>query len=176
SAIYGPLEFIFSFGGVNMLKSGFEDFFHYIRIERGLADNTLASYRRDLTQYMQYIEKVTQKTDWNEVVRKDIIGFLHKLREDGKSPSTVARTISSIRLFHQFLVRERLVNHDASLHIETPKKERKLPSILTPKEVEALLAIRGNSPLNIRNKAMLELLYATGLRVTELITLTVNDL
>src|SRR5699024_10875320 len=102
-----------------MLKSGFEDFFHYIHYERGLTHNTLKSQRRKLTHYMQHMEKVAQKTEWNEVVRKDIIGFLHKLREDGKSPSTDARTISSIRLFHQFLVRERLVNHDASLHIET---------------------------------------------------------
>src|SRR5699024_3311541 len=92
------------------------------------------------------------------------------------SRSTLARAHPCIRLFHQYLERERLVNHAASLHIETPNKEIKLPSILTPKEVEALLAIRGNSPLNIRNKAMLELLYATGLRVTELITLTENDL
>ncbi|WP_106497344.1 site-specific tyrosine recombinase XerD [Lentibacillus sp. Marseille-P4043] len=159
-----------------MLASTLEDFFHYLQIERGLSNNTLKSYKRDLNQYQQYMEKVIQKTSWESVVRSDIIGFLYMLKDDGKSAATLARAISSIRLFHRFLISEQIVTHDASLHIETPKQERKLPDILSPKDVEALLTIEGNSPLKIRNKAMLELLYATGLRVTELITLKVSDL
>ncbi|WP_099158427.1 site-specific tyrosine recombinase XerD [Virgibacillus ndiopensis] len=159
-----------------MLKPALTDFFHYLQVERGLSDNTLKSYKRDLSKYLNYIEKVLQKTTWNEVVRSDIIGFLYTLKDDGNSAATIARTISSIRLFHRFLISEQMVNQDASLHIETPKKERKLPDILSTQDVEGLLAIRGNSPLQIRNKAMLELLYATGLRVTELISLKVSDL
>lgn len=159
-----------------MLNFAFEDFFHYLQIERGLSDNTLKSYRRDLNQYCHYIDKVTQKTDWKTVSRSDIIGFLHMLKDDGKSSATISRVISSTRAFHQFLIREQLVDQDPSLHIETPQKERKLPKILSSGDIETLLAIPQNSPLNIRNKAMLELLYATGLRVTELITLKVSDL
>lgn len=159
-----------------MLKSGYEDFFHYLQVERGLSDNTIKSYKRDLKQYMLYVEKASQKTNWNDVVRTDIIGFLYKLKDDGKSAATISRTISSIRSFHQFLIREQLVNQDASIHIETPKKERKLPSILSTQDVEALLTITGDSSLQIRNKAMCEVLYATGLRVTELISLKVSDL
>lgn len=159
-----------------MLIHAFDDFFHYLQIERGLSDNTLTSYQRDLKQYMHYIDKVTEKSAWDAVGRTDIISFLYMLRDDGKSAATIARTISSIRLFHQFLIRERVVHQDASIHIETPKKERQLPDILSPKDVEALLNIQGTSPLNLRNKAMLELLYATGLRVTELLTLNVSDL
>ncbi|MFP3489432.1 tyrosine-type recombinase/integrase, partial [Staphylococcus sp. SIMBA_130] len=93
------------------------------------------------------------------------------LKDSGKSTATITRHVSSIRSFHQFLIREQIVTHDPSLHIETPKKERKLPDILSQADVEKLLDIQTNSSLSIRNKAMLELLYATGLRVSELISL-----
>ncbi len=159
-----------------MLTYALEDFFHYLQIERGLSENTLKSYRRDLKQYFSYIEKVMQKLTWKDVNRSDIIGFLHMLKDDGKSAATIARNTSTIRLFHQFLIREQIVDHDPSLHIETPRKDRKLPDVLSSNEIEKLLTITDNTPLAIRNKAMLELLYATGLRVTELITLQVSDL
>ncbi|WP_217586637.1 site-specific tyrosine recombinase XerD [Lentibacillus saliphilus] len=159
-----------------MLESEYEDFFHYVRVERGLADNTIKSYRRDLDQYKTYIKTELKKIEWESVTRQDIVHFLHKMNINGKSPSTIARMISSIRSFHQFLLREDSVTHDATLHIETPRKERKLPAILSAEEVNVLLDIHDHTPLGIRNKAMLEILYATGLRVTELITLKVSDL
>ncbi|WP_449355733.1 site-specific tyrosine recombinase XerD [Virgibacillus natechei] len=159
-----------------MLKYAFEDFFHFLQIERGLSDNTLKSYKRDLTNYKHYIEHVVLKSEWDNVSRGDISGFLYMLKDNRKSSATISRHIASIRSFHQFLIREQLVNQDVSLHIETPKKERKLPDVLSVKDVESLLMISGNSPLKIRNKAMLELLYATGLRVSELLTLKVSDL
>ncbi|HEX6594372.1 MAG TPA: site-specific tyrosine recombinase XerD [Bacillota bacterium] len=159
-----------------MLLVAIKDFIHYLQVERGLSDNTLQAYDRDLKDYCRYIAKVLQKKAWDDVDRSDIIEFLSTLKEDGKSAATIARSISSIRLFHQFLVRESIVNHDASLHIETPKKERKLPDVLSMKEIDKLLNIQTNTPLRIRNKAMLELIYATGLRVTELISLQMNDL
>lgn len=159
-----------------MLTYALEDYFHYLQIERGLSDNTLISYKRDLTRYQQYIEKVIEKSTWDLVVRNDIISFLHMLHDDGNSSATIARAISSIRSLHQFLIREQITSHDPSIHIETPQKERKLPDILSSKEIQRLLSISEETPLAIRNKAMFELLYATGLRVTELITLQVSDL
>lgn len=159
-----------------MLKHVLEDFFHFLQIERGLAENTLKSYRRDLEQYIQYIDKVSQKSSCESIVRSDIIGFLHMLKDDGKSSSTIARCISSIRSFHQYLIREQIASHDPSLHIEIPRKHRELPDILSTTEIDQLLSIKETTPLAIRNKAMLELIYATGLRVTELITLKVSDL
>ncbi|WP_067728179.1 site-specific tyrosine recombinase XerD [Oceanobacillus damuensis] len=159
-----------------MLTYAIEDFFHFLQIERGLSDNTMLSYRRDLKHYMNYIEKTGRKQSWDTVTRNEIIGFLYVLKDEGKSTATISRHVSSIRAFHQFLIREQIVTHDASLHIETPKKERRLPDILSLAEVERLLDIQENTALAIRNKAMLELLYATGLRVTELITLKVSDL
>ncbi|WP_042145795.1 site-specific tyrosine recombinase XerD [Paucisalibacillus sp. EB02] len=158
-----------------MLNHAYNDFFHYLQVERGLSDNTLVSYKRDLNRYTEKMTK-EQHASWNEIHRVDIINFLYQLRDEGKSTATIARTISSIRQFHHFLLREEIVNHDATLHIETPKKERKLPDILSVEEVDKLLDINGNSPLDIRNKAMLELMYATGLRVSELVTLKTDDL
>ncbi|WP_047979989.1 site-specific tyrosine recombinase XerD [Ornithinibacillus contaminans] len=159
-----------------MLNDAYNDYFHYLQVERGLSDNTLLSYKRDLKAYMDYVNYNRQYATWNETTRTDIITFLYALKDSGKSAATIARTISAIRQFHQFLVREELVKHDAALHIETPKKERKLPDVLSIAEVDKLLQIDGNSALAIRNKAMLELIYATGLRVSELISLKLNDL
>src|SRR5690625_137760 len=122
-----------------MLTHAFEDFFHYLQIERGLSENTLKSYRRDLKQYQLYIEKVTQKHTWEDVTRTDITGFLHMLKDDGKSAATIARNTSTIRLFHQFLIREKIISHDPSLHIETPLKDSKIPDVLFSKEIDKLL-------------------------------------
>lgn len=159
-----------------MLKHALEDFFHFLQIERGLSDNTLRSYERDLKRYLSFIESSVQKSSWELVLRNDILHFLYSLKDEGKSTATISRHVSSIRSFHHFLIREQLVTHDASIHIETPKRERKLPDILSQSEVDKLLHIKEDTVLAIRNKAMLELLYATGLRVTELVTLKVNDL
>jgi len=159
-----------------MLQYALEDFFHYLQIERGLSDNTLVSYRRDLKQYMGYIEKEAKLSDWQEVDRTDIISFLYTIKDSGKSAATIARMISAIRSFHQFLIREQLSKRDPSLHIETPKQARLLPEVLSMSEIDILLDIPDDTPLAIRNKAMLELMYATGLRVSELIQLEVTDL
>ncbi|WP_345239112.1 site-specific tyrosine recombinase XerD [Pontibacillus salipaludis] len=153
-----------------------KDFLHYLKIERGLSQNTLMSYERDLTQYVTFLQKNTEVSDVRVITRTHIMQYLHHLNDLNRSQSTIARTLSSVRAFHQFLVREQLAQSDPSLHIETPKKERKLPKILSMKEVDALLAMNAQDALSIRNKAMLEMLYATGLRVTELVSLKVSDL
>ncbi|MGP4076947.1 site-specific tyrosine recombinase XerD [Halobacillus sp. K22] len=153
-----------------------EDFFHYLTVERGLSSNTIQSYKRDLTQYQQFLQQDLNLSDWDQVARSHIMKYLHDLNDKGRSSATVARLLSSIRLYHQFLIRERLTNEDPSLHIETPKKERKLPKVLSSEEVDKLLSVQAKDPLSLRNKAMLEMLYATGLRVTELVSLKVSDL
>jgi integrase/recombinase XerD len=159
-----------------MLNDAKEDFLHFLQIERGLAKNTLESYKRDLTNYIQYVEENLKKSNWNDVIRNDILFFLYELNDNGKSTATISRHISSIRSFHQFLVREQIVSHDASVHIEKPKKDRTLPDVLSQKEINKLLEGTGTEPLELRTKAMLELLYATGLRVTEMIELKTSDL
>jgi integrase/recombinase XerD len=158
------------------MQDELRDFLHYLQVERGLSTNTLQSYKRDLNSYCNYITTSCNVKNWNEVARNHIMQYLYNMNDQGKSSATVARTLSSLRLFHQFLVREYNNANDPSLHIETPKKERKLPKVLSSSEVETLLRLKGDDPLTIRNRAMLEMLYATGLRVSELISLSVNDL
>src|SRR5699024_3618590 len=109
----------------------------------------------DLNAYMHHVKTVSERDRWETVQRSDIMRFLHTLKDENKSSSTIARFLSSIRLFHRFLMNEQLVTHDATQHIETPKQERKLPDVLSPKDIEALLSINSDKPLNIRNKAML---------------------
>lgn len=158
------------------MEDQLKDFIHYMVVEKGLAKNTVVSYERDLKSYVQYIQKVEQVTTFHEVTRLHILGFLHHLKESGKSSKTMARHIASVRSFHQFLLRERVVEHDPTVHIETPQGERKLPKVLSVDEVEALLQIpKAVNAFGLRDKAMLELLYATGLRVSELIDLNLSD-
>src|SRR5690554_5101598 len=125
-----------------MLHHELEDYLHFLQIERGLADNTLTSYKRDLTNYMEFLKKKQQINHWNLVTRNDILQFLYHLKDTGKSTATISRHISSIRSFHQFLVREQIVSHDASVYIEKPKKDRTLPDVLSQEEVDRLLDIQ----------------------------------
>ncbi|WP_369902763.1 site-specific tyrosine recombinase XerD [Bacillus manliponensis] len=158
------------------MEDQLKDFIHYMVVEKGLAKNTVVSYERDLKSYVQYIQKVEQVTTFHEVTRLHILGFLHHLKESGKSSKTMARHIASVRSFHQFLLRERVVEHDPTVHIETPQGERKLPKVLSVDEVEALLQTpKAVNAFGLRDKAMLKLLYATGLRVSELIDLNLSD-
>ncbi|UOQ50619.1 site-specific tyrosine recombinase XerD [Gracilibacillus caseinilyticus] len=153
-----------------------EEFFHFLKIERGLSDNTLQAYKRDLLKYYHYLHTERQLTEWNQVSRNDIMQFLYSLNDQGRSSATIARMLSTLRLYHQFLIREYQIKEDPSLHIETPKANRKLPKVLSTSDVDKLLNIQPSDKYTVRNKAMLETLYATGLRVSELIDLKMNDL
>lgn len=152
------------------------DFLHYLTVERNLAHNTIISYKRDLKKYAHYLRQVEQLGAWGEVERLHILHFLKFLSEQGQSARTIARHLASIRSFHQFLLREKIVSQDPTVHIETPQFERTLPKVLSVEEVEALLsAPQTNTPFGLRDKAMLELLYATGMRVSELVQLNLAD-
>lgn len=157
------------------MQEALDDFIHYLQIERGLSENTLQSYARDLRTYARYVQE-NEVTEWAHVTRAKLTAYLRWMHDDGKSAATIARTLSSIRLFHQFLLREYGLKEDPSIHIDTPKKERKLPKILSSDEVDKLLTCPGTDTLTIRNRAMLETLYATGLRVSELLALELDDL
>ncbi|MEC2305070.1 MULTISPECIES: site-specific tyrosine recombinase XerD [Heyndrickxia] len=159
------------------MEDQIKDFMHFMIVEKGLAENTIASYKRDLHSYLRYLQKVELVTSWNEVTRFHILHFLNFLKQQGKSSKTIARHVASIRSFHQFLLREKFSGQDPTVHIETPKPERTLPKVLSVQEVEALLAApKGDTPLHMRDGAMLELLYATGMRVSEMTGLNLDDL
>ena len=133
-------------------------------MERGLARNTLESYERDLTHFVEYI--ISQGLEsLEQVSRLHIVSYLLQLKQLGRASATVSRHMVSIRSFFQFLVREHMLDKDPSLHMETPKLAKRLPRVLSIKEVEALLeSPQILTPQGVRDKAMLELLYATGLR------------
>ena len=158
------------------MEDGVKDFIHYLTIEKGLAKNTLVSYERDLKSYMKYIKVIEQLQSWNDVRRMNIIHFLATLKEDGKSSKTIARHIASIRSFHQFLLRDKQCEQDPTVHLDSPKPERTLPKVLSMEEVDAFMELpKGTDEFGIRNQAMLEMMYATGMRVSELINLDIGD-
>jgi len=158
------------------LKDQIKDFIHYLIVERGLSNNTIVSYERDLKSYQKHLNEVQKVATFNDVSRLHIIQFLKFLKESGKSSKTIARHTASIRNFHQFLLREKQADQDPSVLIESPQTERNLPKILSLQEVEKLLETpKLTSPFGLRDKAMLELLYATGIRVTEMINLNLTD-
>ena len=152
------------------------DYLHYLTIERGLSLNTRKSYERELLQYLHYLED-EQITSWQDVDRYVVINYLEKMHDEKKAPATVTRMITSLRRFHQFLRQERLTDHDPMQHIDTPKKVQKLPSTLSLTEVERLIETPDTTQnLGIRDRAILEAMYATGMRVSELVGLKLSDL
>jgi integrase/recombinase XerD len=150
-------------------------FIHYLTVEKGLSKNTQESYRRDLSSYNQYLAELGIQ-EVNNTTRLHIVDYLMRLKELGRATTTLSRNLASIRSFYQFLLREKWIEKDPSSNVESPKIDKKLPQVLTVKEVESLLnGPELHHPFGIRDKAMLELLYATGIRVSELVSLNVSD-
>ncbi len=149
-------------------------FLKFIETEKKLSSNTLQSYQRDLKQFEDYIND--NKVLYTHVHEKHIKNYIEELEKEGKKPSTISRNIASIRSFYLFLVRKSKVKEDPTANIQSPKIEKRVPSVLTSKEVELLLEQPKTEDLKgIRDKAMLEFAYATGMRVTEIISLNIED-
>ena len=150
-------------------------FLEYARIEKGLADNSIESYRRDLAEFSGYVRRLGKTP--SVVGRDDIRGFLRELYERRLAARSVARHLVSVRNLFRFLLREGQVIQDPTMEIEAPKLDQSLPKYLTSGEVDQLLEQPDvSTPLGLRDKAMLELLYATGMRVSELVHVGVADL
>ncbi|WP_323702301.1 site-specific tyrosine recombinase XerD [Mammaliicoccus sp. Dog046] len=151
------------------------EFIDFIRLEKGLSQNTIQSYKRDLTQYHDYLSEQKLKHIDN-VDRMVIQKYFATLKDEGKSSKTIARLAATIRSFHQFAIREKYAVKDPTILIETPKYEQKLPDVLSEQEVNQLLTFTHiTNARDERDRAMLELLYGTGVRVSELIQLKVED-
>lgn len=144
-------------------------------VRREYSDHTIKSYKIDLEEFSVFIEKIGKK-DLEEIKRPDIRGFMGELLSYGYKKSSVARKLSSIKAFFRFLVRNKLINRNPSLIIKTPKTERPIPSFLSEDEMEKLfVSIPHETHLEIRNRAILELLYGTGVRASELTNLNLSD-
>lgn len=158
------------------MKSLVEEFIHYLAVERGLADNTLDSYNRDLNQFLGFLEQ-EKIPDVQKATRNMVMSYLLFLQKRGRATATISRHLAALKSFYHFLLKEKYIQKDPTANLESPKLEKKLPKVLAVNEVEMLLNQPiGPDPATLRDKAMLELLYATGIRVSELIQLDINHI
>lgn len=149
-------------------------FLDFLKDDKRLSDNTLQSYRRDIEQYEKYVSE--NKINYLKATQETIIDYMDYLREENKKESTISRSLASIRSFYQYLIRVKKIKKDPTVTIELPKIIKRVPNILTSKEVELLLDQPKDVDLKgTRDKAMLEFAYATGMRVTEMISLNLDD-
>ena len=153
-----------------------DHYLNYLAVERGLAKNTLEAYGRDLARYLDFL--ATEKVETPDAITPSLVlRFLGHLKAVGLAPRSRARTLAALRTFHKFLVREKLATGNPTEQVMSPKSLAALPRTLSPTDVDRLLASPGgDAPLDQRDRAMLEIIYATGLRVSELVTLKLSDL
>jgi integrase/recombinase XerD len=148
-------------------------FLHYLSVEKGLSRNTVESYDRDLRKYFLHVKGRSP----DEVAQKDVVSFMVRLASEGMATPSVARHLSAVRGFHKYLLIDGLATTDPTANVETPRGWKRLPKTLSAADVETLLAQPQVSTLiGLRDRAMLELLYATGLRVSELVGLKIPDI
>jgi integrase/recombinase XerD len=155
-------------------------FLRYLQDEKGYSGNTIAAYRNDLQQFLTFLDPIAadEMASWADVDEERIQKYGAYLEDRSYAPSTVARKIASVKSFFSYLLDSGVLVDNPTDGLEAPKVEKKLPRILTVEEVESLLAepAKGTTPKALRDRALLELLYATGMRVSEVITLEFGDL
>lgn len=160
---------------MNKLTEQVEDYLRYSQIERGLSANTITAYKQDLSSFINFLQKENLSSWPTKAI--DIDAFLAEQRDQKKATSSISRLISSLRKFYQWLVRQNIQKLNPMLEIDSPKKRRPLPVALTTVEVTDLLKQPDiKKKLGLRDRALLETLYATGIRVSELINLKFTDL
>lgn len=151
-----------------------DEYIDYIKDKRKLSENTISSYYIDIKKYIDYLQN--NKLILKEIVENDIIGYLIELEKDNVSVSTISRMISSIKSFHDYLFLNQISKSNPAKNIKKPKIQKNDLDILTEKEVESLLNFSElKTPKQIRNKAIFEVLYGTGMKVSELVEMNIND-
>ena len=153
-----------------------DTFMNYLSVERGLANNTISAYRDDLKFYMDFLEK-KEINALSNTTKNDIINFMFGQKDQGLSPNSISRRLTAIRVFYRFLVREKILKADPTSQLDSPRLWKKIPEALSLNEVEALL----NQPnlkdkQGLRDKAIIEVLYATGMRISEAANLKIDNL
>lgn len=157
----------------NLIMKEYSD---YIKEEKGLTLNTLEAYTRDMEHFIEYLND-NNILDLTKVNKTVIITYLLYLQKTGKASSTISRNLASIRCFYQYLLNNNLIKEDPTLNLRSPRPEKKIPSVLSKEEVSVLLSQPSQDNFKgIRDKAMLELLYATGIRVSEIVALDLDNL
>ena len=152
------------------------DYLHYLKVERGLSENTINSYGIDLKLFLEYLRE-NEIPSFKQVNKEVIVNYMQSEKNNNKANSSILRSVSSLRKFFQYLAQEKIIEKDPMLLIDTPKKKQHLPQVLTKEEVEKLLRSPNTGQvLGLRDRVMLELMYATGLRISEIINLKLEDL
>ncbi len=157
------------------------DFLEYLRTEKGYSDNTTAAYKNDLSQFYQYLRQNTGRdlTSWRQVGAETVEDYVDQMTASSSyAPSSIARKVAALKSFFHHLESKKRIDEDPTADIDSPKVEKRLPKTLSSADVESLLAApqEGNSPKHLRDTALLHLLYATGMRVTELVSLRLEDI
>ena len=150
------------------------EFLRYLRVERGLSPNTLEAYERDLKKLVKFA--AARGRELVTIERSDVLAFIKELREGGLEPQSLARTLVTVRNLYKFLILDGHIHHDPTVNVETPRAWQTLPKFLTREEVERLLETPDvGTDEGLRDRAMTELLYASGLRVSEMVSLKLSD-
>lgn len=157
------------------MQRAIEAFLHFLQVEKGFSSHTVSSYRCDLRQFKDYLKSI-KVNSWEELSRDNLLSYIYFLQKKKRAPATVARQVATIKSFCRFLQEEGMMSNNPAATLDTPRVGRRLPRVLSLGEVDDLL----NCPplggeIGLRDRAMLELLYATGLRVSELLSLNVGD-
>lgn len=152
-----------------------EIFLDYLSVERGLAKNTIVSYKQDLNIYLDFL-KSSSIDVLSKATRNDITNFMFFQKDKGISPNSISRRLAAIRMFHRFLLREKIVKSDPTSMVDSPKMHKKIPETLSLNEIELLLDQPDTRDYQgMRDKAILETLYATGMRVSEVVNLRLDN-
>jgi integrase/recombinase XerD len=158
------------------LDSAIRSFKNYLTFERGASVNTVASYMFDVQRIVSFL-KENNIEEWQEIHTQTLTAYITALHHTGAAPATIARNISTLRHFFRFLLDESLITDDPTIFAETPLMKKSLPEVLTAQEVGKILSMPNTKTVRgLRDKSILETLYATGMRVSELITLTLGSL
>ena len=163
------------------MDANIQEFLNHLEAEKGSSNNTVAAYRNDLTQFYDFVSEDGRLHDgaWEELRRDDLISYVLWLKEREYASTTVARKVAAMKSFCGFLVRSGAIEDNPAEELDSPKVKKQLPTTLTPDEVEKLLALPaqgGKTPKALRDTALLEVLYATGMRVSEVAGLMLDDL
>ena len=157
-----------------MLNS-IDDYINYLVYERRMSKNTCSSYKNDLIKYNEFL-KSKNIDNVRDIDRSNITDYIKALSNDNITETSIARKLTAIKNFHKYMVQFGSISPDVAETIERPKLRKTLPNVLSVAEVDSLLELDTNTPFDYRNKAMLELLYGTGLRITEMLDLTMQDI
>jgi len=156
-------------------------FLDFLADEKNYSENTTAAYRNDLTQFLRHLDDQdieSQPTSWASINKQAIVGYILELKEREYTSSTVARKVAAVKSFFHYLMAEGVIKSDPTVTLDSPKVKKRLPRAISRRDIERLLAAPagGASAKSQRDHALLELLYASGMRVTELVSLDVNDI